>query len=71
MGLPGLFEYRNAKGCNFSDSGLRFVFHLLPTLALIDPGPSMDNTIISDQRLELVCDDGTDYVLVLVEFKVG
>ena len=70
MDLPGLFEYRNKKECIVVDSGLRCVFHLLHTLALVDPGPSMGSTNIPDRRLDLVCDDGTDYVLVLVEFKV-
>ena len=70
MGLPGIFEYRNTKRCIVADFGLRSVFHLLPTLAAVVSRPGLGCTNISDRRLELVCDDGTYFVLVLVEFKV-
>lgn len=71
MGLPGLFEYRNAKGCIVAVAGLRCVFHLLHALAPVEPGSRLGGTIIPDRRLELVHDDGACYVVVLVEFKMG
>jgi len=71
MGLPGIFEYRNEKGCIGADFYLRCIFHLLHALEPIVPGPRLGRTNISDRRLELVCDDDSYYVLVLVEFKMG
>ena len=70
MGLLCIFDYRNEKGCIVADFGLRCIFHLLHTMAYIAPRPRLGRTNISDRRLELVCDDGTYYILVLVEFKV-
>lgn len=70
MGLLRIFEYRNEKGCIVADIGLYCIYHILHTLASIAPRPGLGRTNISDRRLELVCDDGTYYVLVLVEFKV-
>jgi hypothetical protein len=68
MGLPGIFEYRHEKGCIVADIGLRGVFLLLHSLAPIVPGPGLGGKNISDRRLELVSNDGSFYVLVLVEF---
>lgn len=70
MGLLGIFEYRIEKGGIVADNRLCCVFHLLHSLARVVPGPGLDRTNISDRRLELVCDDGSCYVLVLVEFQV-
>ena len=71
MGLPGLFEYRNEKGGIVADFRMHCLFHLLHPLESIVPRPRLGRTNISDRRLELGCDDGSYYVLVLVEFKVG
>jgi hypothetical protein len=71
MGFPGIFEYRNEKGGIVADFYLRCIFHLLHALEFIIPRPRLGRTNISDRRLELGCDDGSCYVLVLVEFKVG
>jgi hypothetical protein len=70
MGLPGIFEHLNQKGCLVADLCLRVVFYLLHTLASIVPGPGLGSTNLPDRRLELVCDDGSRYLLVLVGFAV-
>lgn len=70
MGLLGICEYRNEKGSIVANSRLRCVFHLLHSLAPIFPRQGLGRANISDRRLELVCDDGSYYLLVLVKFKV-
>ena len=70
MGLPGIFGYRDQKGCIVADSGLCCVFHILHTLAPVASRAALDCTNIPGRRLELVCDDDARNVLVLGEFKV-
>jgi hypothetical protein len=71
MGLPGIFEYHNEKGGIVAYFCQRCIFHLLHTLAPNFRKPRLDCENIPNRRLELVCDDGSSYVLVLVEFKLG
>lgn len=70
MGFPGIFKHHDQKGCIVADFCLRFVFHLLHTLEPVTPRPGLGKTAISDRRLELACNDGSYYAVVLVEFKV-
>ena len=71
MGLPGLFGHHNEKGRIVADSGMRCVFRVLRALAAVAPGSGLGRTTFPDRRLELVCDDGPDYVLVRAEPEVG
>lgn len=70
MGLSSIFEYHNEKSGFVTDLGLRSIFHLLHSLALIFCKPGLDCKNILNQRLELVCNDGSSSFLVLAKFKV-
>jgi len=71
MGLSCIFQCRNEKGGFIADFGLRCIFDLLHSLVPIfrEPGLGCENFL--NQRLELVCDDGPYYALVLDKLKVG
>ena len=71
MGLPGLFKYYDKKRGLVADYGLRCVFHLLHTLVSIFRKSRLGCENIPNRRLELVRNDGSYYVLVLVELKMG
>ena len=70
MGLSCIFQYRNEKGGFVADIGLRCIFHLLHSLVAVFRKPRLGCENILNQGLELVCDDGPYYVLVLDKFKV-
>ena len=71
MGLPCIFEYYNEKGSLEADLGLRSIFHLLHSMGPVFRRPGLGCENIPDRRLELACDDGAYYVLVLDKFKVA
>ncbi len=70
MGLSSIFEYYNEKRGFVADLGLHSIFHLLHSLVPIFREPGLARNNISNQRLELVCDDDSYYILVLDKFKV-
>lgn len=71
MGLACIFEYCNEKGGFVVDLGVHGLFHLLHSLGPVFRKPGLGCKDISNRRLELVCDDGSCYGLVLDKFKVG
>ena len=71
MGFSCLFEHYNEKGSPVADLGMRGVFRLLCSLAPVFREPGLGWKDIPDRRLELACDDGPDYVLVLDKFTVA
>ena len=70
MGLSCIFKYQNEKGGLNTDLGLRSIFHLLHSLALIFRKSRLGSKNVTNRRLELVCDDDSYYVLVLDKFKM-
>ena len=70
MGLSRLFQYHNEKGGLVADFGLRSIFNLLHSLVPVIPRPGVGRNNLSNRGLELVCDDGSYYSLVLDQFKV-
>jgi len=71
MGFSCLFEHYNKKGGVEADLGLRGIYRLLYSLGYVFHWPGLGWKDIPDRRLELACDDGSDYVLVLDKSKVA
>jgi hypothetical protein len=70
MGIFCIFEYHNEKGGFVADLDMRSVYHLLLSLAPVLCKSRLDWKDIPNRGLELVCDDGSYYILVLDKFKM-
>jgi hypothetical protein len=71
MGLSRIFEYKNQKGGLVVALVLPDIFHLLYSLGPVIRRQWLGCDAISDRRLELGSDDGSDHALVLVKFALG
>ena len=70
MGFFSIFGYRNTKSSDVADLGLRHIQCLLHPLASLFWRSGLGCKDIPDQRLDMVCADGSYDTVVLVEFKV-
>lgn len=70
MGFSRLFKYRNAKSRSVVNFCLRHIYCLLHSLAHLFWNAPLGCKDIPNPQLELVCDDGANDNMVLVEFEM-